>query len=280
MLGKAKKIRKRLLKIPLSSRDKFIYGALVVFFIALFFIMMLVFGYAVPMAIAFSDDKAVAAYNDPAIIAAVVSGTLLCVPPAIAVGIAENTKQPIFGNKDFKRRMGQPYIEAHPIVSKDFFKKLPDRTRRRIRVFAVIMLVLCVFSVCLTAFTVNMRTALDRDNNIVTYGSFGKATQTVNMLDAEKLVIDIDMNTSKGGTTYHLDINFVFADTEYGFSLYSFKKMNTEEALEYMIYIKSLFPERYEITNASRLERFLRRENFDAQEEKLVRELLDLNKDR
>ena len=167
MLGKAKKIRKRPLKIPLSSRDKFIYGALVVFFIVLFFIMMLVFGYAVPMAIAFSDGGAVAAYNDPAIIAAVISGFVLCVPPAIAVGIVENTKHPIFGNKDFKRRMGQPYIEAHPIVSKDFFKKLPDRTRRRIRVFAVIMLVLCVFSVCLTAFTVNMRTALDRDNNIV-----------------------------------------------------------------------------------------------------------------
>ena len=118
------------------------------------------------------------------------------------------------------------------------------------------------------------------DSLTATYDSFGKATQTVNMLDAEKLVIDIDKNNSKGGTTYHLDINFVFADTEYGFSLYSFKKMNTEEALEYMIYIKSLFSERYEITNASRLERFLRRENFDAQEEKLVRDLLDLNKDR
>ncbi|MBO5007161.1 MAG: hypothetical protein J6C89_06925 [Clostridia bacterium] len=53
--------------------------------------------------------------------------------------------------------------------------------------------------------------------------------------------------------------------------------MNTEEMLRYILYLKSLFPGRYEITDADKAYTLIERNHYNAAEACLLYELLDLN---
>ena len=53
--------------------------------------------------------------------------------------------------------------------------------------------------------------------------------------------------------------------------------MTREETLRHMIYLKNLFPERYEITDADKADKLIQKNHYNAAEASLLYELLDLN---
>lgn len=118
---------------------------------------------------------------------------------------------------------------------------------------------------------------LDENNNILKYNSFDKNTATFDITDADKVIIGIDHINHKGKSRYYVQIQFVFDDDTYTFSEGSFCEMNTEEMLRYILYLKSLFPGRYEITDADKAYTLIERNHYNAAEACLLYELLDLN---
>ena len=71
-------------------------------------------------------------------------------------------------------------------------------------------------------------------------------------------------------------IAFMFAKKEYHFSLDEFEHMTTTEALEQMLYLKSLFDGRYELQGEKWLDRLIAEQDLSAAETALVYELFDV----
>ena len=129
-------------KVPLSGLDKFIYIMLwlVGFFSGI--VILALGGTALPETVAFSDPSVVA-YHGMAFffceipIAGYISLTLM-----ILVAYGWDRKQPIFGNKRFKPKSGQPVIKTFPLFSKEFRDSLSDKQKKRIKRTATVLLIL------------------------------------------------------------------------------------------------------------------------------------------
>jgi hypothetical protein len=95
--------------------------------------------------------------------------------------------------------------------------------------------------------------------------------------DAQKIKIII----SKGGgrrsvPNRRIGLLFDFGDqSRYSFGLHSFEKMDTVEALEYLIYLKSLYRDKIEIGNTDDMPYLLRDRKYTGREKELVYELFD-----
>ncbi len=136
------------------------------------------------------------------------------------------------------------------------------------------------------------RYVLDENDNILKYNSFNINTDTFDIEDAEKMIIDVGISSHHShingrhnfithyllkSYSYYLEIKFVFEDNTYSFKSGTFYEMTSEEMLRYMLYLKSLFPGRYEIIGENYADVVIGRKNYNSAEAYLLYELLDLN---
>ena len=138
-----------------------------------------------------------------------------------------------------------------------------------------------IFIICaaLVPLGICPRTVLDKNNNCITYNSFNKVTHKCDIKDADKLIINILKSGHKGRTYYHAELTFVFGDKSYSFREVDFGKMTSEERLQYMLKIKSMFEDdRYEITNVDRMDKLIKDNHYSEKEIKLVYELFEYTK--
>ena len=145
-----------------------------------------------------------------------------------------------------------------------------------------ISLYVVIFIICaaFVPFGLCPRYTLDNENRIKEYNAFNSLTETRTIESAEKLIINISKR-SRGRNwftfSYQVQISFIFDDEEYGFEPGSFDNLERKEALEYIVYLKSLSKDKYEITNIERFTSLLDDRNYTAEEEALLYELYDYN---
>ena len=267
--------RASLPKPPLSVLDKTVY----VFFL-LFGILSIIGFYVALMRLpqvefAFTDESIVAAENTLLLLCA--SPMILFISLAIAIpaGLGLQKKQPIFGNKRFTPSFTKPVMKTFPLISKDFWLHLEEKSKRRMKKIGIVLAVLFLICAIILPFGFYPREILDRENNFYAYDFRNQQTHCQNIRDAEKMEIDIAYSSGRSSRC-HLRIAFVFEDQTYHFYLRSFYGMTTEETLEYMLYLKSFFADgRYEITHAERVESLIWRRDFNASEAALLYKLFD-----
>lgn len=270
-----RKIKNGAKKPPLSLLDKTIYIILVLLGFAMLLVMMLGMGLFLPKSIAFADDTIVASYN-PAVICALPLTLLIALGIAFLAGRGIDNKQPIFGNKHFKPAGLKPVIKTYPLFSKEFRENLSNGTKRKIKKTVKILLILLIVFSVIYSLGIFPRTVLDKYNNCTSYNMFNNETHRCNITEAEKLVIDIYHNIHyRNADTWGIRLEFSCAHKTHKFTLGSFYEMNTEDTLNYMIYLKSLLSGRYEITNIDRMEKLIWDRGFSAKETQLVYELFD-----
>lgn len=266
-----KKIKNGAKKPPLSSLDKTIYIFLMLLGFAMALVTLLGLGLILPNSIAFADDTVVASDNLAAAICALPISILVSFMIALPAGKGIENKQPIFGNKRFKPAGLKPVIKTYPLFSKEFRENLSNGTKRKIKKTVTILIILFIVFSLIYSLGIFPRTVLDKHNNVTTYNAFNNKTHGCSITDAEKLVINI----TKGRHSWGIRLQFICADKTHEFGLATFYEMTTEETLNYMIYLKSLFAGRYEITNIDRMEDLIWDRGFSAQETRLVYELFD-----
>ncbi len=271
-----RKIKNGAKKPPLSLLDMIIYVFIIfsgaILGIAVFYFLGVLF----PRSIAFADDTVVASSGIAAVICAIPLFLLTFFIIAVPSGKGIDNKQPIFGNKCFKPSKLTPVIKTYPLFSKEFKKNLSSATKRYIRKTTKICII--IFMICSLIYILGIcpRTVLDKNNNFTTYNVFNKETHGCNITYAENLVIDIYRNRHlRGRDSWGIRLKFSCADKIHEFKLGAFYEMNTEETLNYMLYLKSLMSDRYETTNIDRMEDLMRYKNFTTEETQLVYELFD-----
>ncbi len=277
MAKKKRKPHKKPMRYPLSALDKLVYIVScavcgILSFCSLF--VMLIIGNA----LAYNDSSAVAVHlNDTSI--------LLCVPlvlfflvAAVAVGVAYKSKKPLFGNKTFVPQ-GKWYEQETPVFSADFWRGMGEKAKLKIFGGIVASILIFAISLSISLLAIYPRRVLCENGEIKTYNSFNELAETRDIGKADYLIICVDRSGgSKNKVSYHIDEVFVFGGKEYAFSCFSFDNMETEEALEYMLRIKSDFKGKYKLKGTELIDKFCRRNSLTEAEKALVYELFDYTK--
>ena len=278
-MAKVKKKRKHKPQSPpLSALDKFLYVMVAVIHLALMACAAIVFVWVIPSAIAYSDNSVVAFSNTaggfaafPLLFFLMMSGLFIA-----AVGIQD--RQPLFGNKNFKSKNDIPIRTVYPLFSKKAWKRMRQKQCLLLKIAVSVYVVLFLICSAFIPFGMCPRYTLDRGNIIKKYNVFNSLTDSRDIESAEKLVINIRKSgVGKGNYSYsyEIQITLIFADEEYGFEPGNFEKLNRQEALEYIVYLKSLFDGKHEITNIGRLNSLIEDKNYTAEEEKLIYDLFE-----
>jgi hypothetical protein len=262
-------------KVPLSALDKFIYFSFFVLDVVLLISIMWFF-LSVSVNIAFMNGKTVAAEPEMAV---------LCFLPlilfpfvfAVTVCIMISRKQPLFGNKKFKPKLGERMILTYPLFGGDFKKHVWPEKKKKVMVYTAIVSGLLAISIAISLFAIYPRCELDSDGKLYTYNSFNELVDERSAEDAQKIKIII----SKGGgrrsvPNRRIAIWFEFGDQgRYSFGLHSFERMDTVEALEYLISLKSRYRDKIEIGGTEDMPYLLRDRKYTGREKELVYELFD-----
>ena len=271
-----RKINKKIKKMPLSALDMWIYVLFEIFGISMIIIVTVIFQ-DLAKSVAYSDESVIALVGNGSSAAlasmplAMVISFSISLPPAFAI----DRKQPLFGNKRFVPKPGQFVITLTPIMSRKFWQEMTEKTRKRLWTILVIIVALIFVCTVLVSFFILPRTVLDRENSLKTYDSFGNLTKTVNVEDSDMIIFSIDKGKGRRSRHYYIKMEITFAEKTYSFGTGSFEKMSESEALEYMIYLKSLVGENYAIDGIERMEKLINSQKYNAEEKALVYELFD-----
>ena len=140
---------------PLSKADKLVYNTASVIFVILGFGSLIV-PLLVSKAIAFSEPSVIAMRQSGIIILCYVPLIMFFAAFAVAAGVLQNKRKPLFENKSFKPRDGQPYKKETPMFSKEFWQNMSEKTKVKLyfgAVICVLVLALSLFLSRLWAYT-------------------------------------------------------------------------------------------------------------------------------
>lgn len=263
--------------VPLSGLDKFIYVILALLWVAFCIATVVVFGIAIPQALAFSDATVVAREGAWGVVCSLPMAFWGTSPLLIALGHAWKTKQPIFGNKKFKAQFGKPVIKLTPLFSPEFRKNLQADQKKYIKKTLISFVIVFVVCALIIPFGLFPRKVLDTSNQLRHYNCLNQMTDERRIEDAEKLIIYIDYSHGyRTSPKWGIRMTFKFEDSKYSFTLGSFNDMEREDVLRYMLKLKGIFSQdQYEIVNVEDMEDLVIYRHFSDAELKLVYDLFD-----
>lgn len=264
-------------KVPLSRLDKFIYVMLWLAGFATLVAVLLVGGLTIPEAVAFSDPTVMAHHGFAAMYCAIPMAFYLSLTPMIMASYGWKYKQPIFGNKKFKPKFGQPVIKTFPLFSKEFRQSLTEKQEKRIKRIATVLLILFIACAVILPLGIYPRTVLDKQNHFKCYNSFNQMTDDVPVQEADRLILEITYrNRRKSSPSWGIQLTFEYEHRDYSLTLGGFGDMEQEEVLRHMLGLKRYFSnDQYEIRHIDRMEKLIDYQNFTATEQKLVYDLFD-----
>lgn len=128
-------------------------------------------------------------------------------------------------------------IAAYPLISKGFWKKISDKTKKYIKAQVGIFLVLLAVCVSILLLGWYPRSVLYEDGRIESYGVVNQLNNSEHIDEADSL--DIEIHRSSSGrkhrrSRYVLYFRFSFEKTSYSFNLGNFANMSRTETLLYM----------------------------------------------
>ena len=171
---------------------------------------------------------------------------------------------------------GKWYEQGTPVFSVDFWRGMSEKAKLKIFGGIVASILIFAISLSISFLAIYPRRVLCENGEIKTYNSFNELAETRDIGEADYLIICVDRSGgSKNKVSYHIDEVFVFGGKEYAFSCFSFDNMETEEALEYMLRIKSDFAGKCVIRDSDLVKALCRDRKFTEAEKALVYELFD-----
>ena len=269
----ASKIKSRAKKPPLSTVDKLIY-----YFIYLMaFILLLSYLYFISFIaekVAYSDVDIIAFNNDFIYLSSLPLILLLTCSVVVIVTLGLN-KQPIFGNKKFKAKYNEYTIKVYPVFSDGFKDRYIKKNKKQLKVIAKIFFSILLVSILILPFGVCSREVITKDNQFLSVNSFNRISHSCDIEDFDKLVINVNIGSGKN-MNYEINLEFISSKKTYIFSPHNFSKMSVEDALIYMLKLKSVFNENeYEIKNADRLHFLMLQNDYTNNEKALIYKLFD-----
>jgi len=264
-------------KVPLSGLDKFIY---IVLWLVGFFsgIVILAFcGTTLPETVVFSDPTVIAYHGMAFFFCAIPIAGYISLTLMILVAYGWDRKQPIFGNKKFKPKFGQPVIKTFPLFSKEFRDSLSEKQKKRIKRTATVLLILLVVCAAILPFGIYPRSVLNNQNHFKHYNSFNQLTDEVTVGEADRLILEITYrNNRKSSPSWGIELTFEYEHRDYKLTLGGFGDMEREDVLRHMLLLKRYFDEdQYEILHIDRMENLVDYQDFTDAELKLVYDLFD-----
>jgi hypothetical protein len=276
MAKKKRKPHKKPMRYPLSALDKFVYNAAIVVSVALCFGSILIF-LLISRGVVFSDPAVIASYQEGYLILYLMPMMVFFAALAVFLGVVKEKKKPLFENESFQPQDGRVYIKETPVFSKEFWRGLSEEARLKVFWVAIAVILSFAFSIIIATMCLYPRDVLLENGEIKHYNSLNELTETKNIYKAERLVIGIGINGSKSGTSYYIELEFVYGDGEYRFEHTAFDDMTNEEILEYMLRLKSDFAGKCVIRDSDLVKALCRDRNFTETEKALVYELFDYN---
>ncbi len=267
----SRRTRKTAKKIPFSALDKLIYFFLWIIGIGIICSVIIIFGNVIPNRIAFSDPYVIACDND--IVMVYVTPLLIALMILVfsVLGYGMQYKIPVLGNKQYKSKSFEIVIPTYPLFSKEFSLNFSDKTKKIIKRFFLIMLILVVISVVILPFGINKRLTLYADDTVKIYDSFNRC-EIYNWSEAEKVRVGIDK--SRKGAHYILSFRFEFDNNQYEFGPGSFSGMDRYEGLEHLLYLKENSND-FTVENIRRIDRLIYDNDHTPAEQQLIYELFD-----
>ena len=265
-------------KVPLSGLDKFIYVIIWLVSFAWMFVIMLGCGYIIPEVVAFSDPTVVAYSDTVLMFCCIPMAFYMSLTPGILASYGWEHKQPIFGNKKFKPKFGQPVIKTFPLFSKEFRDSLSEKQKKRIKRTATVLLILLVVCAAILPFGIYPRSVLNNQNHFKHYNSFNQLTDEVTVEEANRLILEIDYSRGHRGSSpsWGIELTFEYEHRDCSLTLGGFGNMEREDVLRHMLLLKRYFREdQYEILHIDRMENLVDYQDFTDAELKLVYELFE-----
>lgn len=271
-MSKSKKIKKRIIakKAPLSLIDRIIYITAMVIAIPLVFAPMVLsmlirrqIIFSTPNLVAYDGNTIEIFWALPLMIVLIV---LLIVP----LGHGYSQLQPIFGNPKYKPSFYRPLVPTDPLCSKAFWRNLSREHRKSIQRYMIYTLIAVLLTAPFVSLSLYSRKVVLENDQFVSYNSLNQVVHSATVENAER--IEISLTRRRG--QYGMTLTIQFEDESYHWHISSFPDYDTEEALEYMIYLKSHFHENEcEINNLHWMDAHL--SDFTASEQALICELFD-----
>lgn len=265
-------------KPPLSALDKMIYRILFVLGVCAGLFLWIFLGIWIPEKIGCSAEGVIACTDQ--------SGLLTSVPIAFCVGVGLiivsvkglEQKQPIFGNKKVENSWRYP-VAVYPLISKAFWEKMSDKTKKYIKAQAGIFLVLLAVCASILFLGWYPRSVLYEDGRIESYGVTNQLDGSAHIDEANSL--DIEIHRSSSGRKRHkrryvLYFRFSFEKASYSFTLGDFANMSRKETLLYMQDLKSRFGGRVRLIGEEYLDAMIKKIYFSPEEQELLYALFDL----
>ena len=196
----------------------------------------------------------------------------------ILISFGLTKKQPVFGNKRFKPDLMKPILKVYPLFSADFRKSLSKKAKMRTKQISVAFLITMGICSLLVFIGIFPRHTISKGDILTSYNSFNSATSSCHISECEVLEISVERNSRRRSSPSD-NIKFELEDKghKYSFSISDFDNMDVEDALEYLLHVKSYFPDgEYKIKNAKHVDRLIWYRDYNAEEAKLVYELFDL----
>lgn len=271
-----RKFKRRVKRMPLSSLDKTIYFFCIIFLLAVFALLMYLFGVCIPTLIAMKDDSVIAFNNRTGLFCAMPLLMIFTFTGMMIISMLWDNKIPIFGNKKYKPKWSEKVLEMPALFSEEFKGSIKPKTKKVIKYIAIGLLIAMFVSVIVLLLGLCPRHVITKDDRLICYDSFNSVKITENIEDGDKLVLNISYSRSRHGSRHwSIQMKFCFDDEKYTYSPNCFANMSTEQALEHMIYLKSLYEGRYEITNIERMDDLIYDKKYEGRERALVYELFD-----
>ncbi len=269
----ASKIKPRAKKPSLSVADKLIYYFL--YFLA--FILPLLYFYCISFIaekVAYYDVDVIAFNNGFIYLTSLPLILLLTCSAIVIATMGLKNKQPIFGNKNYKAKYNEYTIKVYPVFSDEFKNIYIKKNKKQVKTIAKIFLSVLFVFLLILPFGICSREVITKDNQFFTVNSFNRISHSCAVEDFDKLVINVNM--SGKNRNYVIDLDFISSDKTYTFSPDNFSEMSMEDALIYMLKLKSIFKDNeYEIKNADRLHFLMLQNDYTNNEKALIYELFD-----
>ena len=259
-------------RMPLSATDRFIYLLMILLGVVLAILPSVLFA-ELAHCVCHAIDPDVIAVSNEAFLYALPLGLVLFTICLLLGCLGIERKQPIFGNKRFRKKWNQVIIEAPSLFSPAFKRCLSEKTKKNVKRVFVLFLVLILISLLILPFGIYSRKTLDRNDYFTAYNSFNCVTHEAMMVEAKELRIKIMRSKN---SHFWLELEFVFDAMVYRFPASHLTSGNDAEQMEQLLYLKSLFADgRYQIQNVNRIHRLIYDEQLSEQATALLYELLD-----
>lgn len=270
-----RKVKRGAKRVPMSLLDKVAYVFWILLGFAVLIASLIWLGVYIPRGVAFAEEDVVAGENW-LILYAMPFCLCLAAPMILLPAYLLSVKQPLFGNPGYRAPAFTPIVRVDPIFSRAFWKNTRSWMTRTCKIIVCVMLVTLLLSSTLLLAGLQHRQVLRADNTVTAYDGFGNVVHTACLEDADEIRIGVH-GRSKRLFSYYIEIDLVFDGRIYEFSTGSFSEMNREEALRYMLYLKSFFDEEeIKIENEHLVDMLISAEHCTSTEKALVYELMEI----